>query len=292
MSNVPSPKTDLRSRIEHVDSLPPLPEIAERLLALQQRSAAGARDLAAIIELDPSLAGQVLRYAASPVLGCREKILSINEAVTRLGFDNVLHMALGFAAGQGFKIPPNGPLGLRTFWRHAVYTAALMQHLAGHLRTGHVEPGLAYLGGLLHNIGFLLLGHLFPTEFNLLNQVIEKHAEQRVIDLEAKHLGMNHSQTGVWLMRKWRMPAEIVTTVYEHHNPDYRGEHHEYANLALIADTLVKTKGLGDANSTGLPERLLQNLGFTEESVMSLSETVMENAADLELLADNLSQAG
>ena len=290
--NAQAPRYDLRPRIEQVDSLPALPHIAERLLELQRKKAPGARDLAAIIELDPALASQVLRHAASPLLGCREKILSINEAVTRLGFDNVLNMALGFTASQGLSIPGDGPIGLQAFWRHAVYTAALMQRMAQTLtRSTDANPGLAYLAGLLHNIGFLLLGHLFPTEFSVLNQLVENRPDEPVTALEHKHLGMDHTESGALLMRKWRMPPEIVTTVFAHHNPDYRGEQHQYANLAFLADALMKAHGLGDAASRGLPDKLLHSLGFREEQVMALNDEVMANAKDLEAMAENLTQA-
>ncbi len=286
------PNYNLRERIERVEELPPLPEIGARLLRLKDDPRASTRQLAGIIELDPSLAGQIMRYAASPFLGYREKIASIQEAITRLGFDKVADLALGFAAGSGFSIPATGPIGLQAFWQHAIHSASLMQGLAEQTPPAvRVRPGIAYLAGLLKNIGFPLLGHLFPEEFQALNRAIAAQPDRAVTELEQEVIAVDHTDSGVWLMRKWRMPSEIITTVFEHHNADYRGEHHAYANLALVADRLLKRYGIGDAFSEALPERLLDQLGLTEPQARHLAETFMNNSGELNGMAEHMAKA-
>ena len=228
------PASDLRRRIEQIYQLPPMPEMAQRILALRNDPDASIADLAAIVEMDPSLAAQVVRHATSPFYGYRGKIRSIHDAITRvLGFDLVMNMALGLAMGRSFRNPKDGPLGLRAFWRHAVYSACLAQALAREVpEDRRPEPGLAYLAGLLHNFGFLLLGHLFPPEFKLLNRLVAANPDKPVSALEKCVLGMGqaqdvldmgHAGIGAWLMQAWQMPEEIVVTLREHHDPEYRG---------------------------------------------------------------------
>lgn len=283
MSNASTSNTDLRRRVEQLERLPPLPEVAQRLLELRDNPQAGAKQLASVIELDPSLAGQVLRYAASPLLGCRAAVASIQDAITRLGYDRVTHLALGFTAARGFVLPEDGPIGLHAFWRHAVYSAALMQMLAPRVPT--MRPGLAYLGGLLHDIGLLVLGHLAPAEFQALNKACAQHPDRPLTELEHERLGLSHTEIGVWLMRYWRMPGEIVTAVYAHHDANFHGEHAVYANLACIADRLLRPATGGDGADAPPPGPLLRKWSLDADELSADCARLLAEAARLDAIA-------
>ncbi|MBZ0073005.1 MAG: HDOD domain-containing protein [Thiohalobacteraceae bacterium] len=290
---------EIRRRIEQVYQLPPMPDMARRILQLRSNPDASVADLAAIIELDPSLAAQVVRYAASPFYAYRGKINSIQDAITRvLGFDLVMNMALGLATGRSFHNPIDGPLGLHAFWRHSVYTAALVQTLAKRIPPQtRPQPGMVYLAGLLHNFGFLLLGHLFPPEFKLLNKLVAAHPESPVTALEKCVLGMGqaqnmlemgHAQIGAWLMYSWHMPDEIIVTLREHHNPDYSGEHAILAHLVMIADHVLKGLEIGDAPDADLPLRSLEIVGLSEDTIREFAEQLFENCSSLDMMARQL----
>ena len=290
---------ELRRRLERVYELPPMPEMARRIIALRADPDATIADLAAIVELDPSLAAQVIRHATSPFYGYRGKIRSIHDAITRvLGFDLVLNMALGVAAIRAFRNPEDGPLGLKAFWRHAVYSACLAQNLSREMpEDREVEPGLAYLGGLLHNFGFLLLGHLFPPEFKMLNRLVAANPDKPVTALEQCVLGMGqaqdvlemgHAAVGAWLMQSWGMPGEIVTSLREHHNPEYEGPFAAYSHLVLVVDHLLKGMGIGDAPDAALPETSLAATGLEEAQCRRALDALMEKGSDLDAMARSL----
>ncbi|MDX1811846.1 MAG: HDOD domain-containing protein, partial [Gammaproteobacteria bacterium] len=171
--------TSMRQRIERITNLPPMPSLAQRIIQLNANPYAHADDLAKLVEKDPSLAAQIIRYAQSPFYGYQGKIASIRQAISRvLGYDMVMNIALGVAAARPFKIQPNGPLGLHAFWRHATYSATLAQSLSVLLpRIDRPRPGTAYLAALLHNFDFLLLGHNFPKEFDLLHNAVMREPD-------------------------------------------------------------------------------------------------------------------
>ncbi len=293
---------EVRRRIEQVYELPPMPEMARRVLALRSNPDASITDLAGIIELDPSLAAQVVRYAASPFYAYHGKIGSIHDAITRvLGFDMVMNMALGLATGKSFQNPCDGPLGLQAFWRHAVYTATLVQALARRMQPAtRPQPGMAYLAGLLHNFGFLLLGHLFPPEFKLLNKLVAAHPESPVTALEKCVLGMGqaqnllemgHAQIGAWLMQSWHMPDEIVVTLHEHHNPAYVGNHAIFPHLVMVADHVLKGREIGDAPDALLPPLSLEVVGLDEDSIFEIASQLFEDCSSLDMMAHQLATA-
>jgi HD-like signal output (HDOD) protein len=175
---------------------------------------------------------------------------------------------------------------LKALWRHAVYNAAFMQLLAdAQPKALKVKPGLAYLAGLLHNIGFLVLGHLFVRQFSLLGEALAADTDRSWLETEKRLLGADHTEIGVWLMRAWHMPPEVITTVFEHHNENYRGQHAVYANLALIANRMLRRRGIGDAPHDRLPVKLLAELKITEPQVTDIFKTLLESETSLEAIA-------
>lgn len=290
---------EIRRRIEQVYELPPMPEMARRILQLRNNPDASIAELAGIVEMDPSLAAQVVRYAASPFYAYRGRINSIHDAITRvLGFDMVMNMALGLATGRSFHNPCEGPLGLHAFWKHAIYTATLAQALAKRMPPkSRPQPGMIYLAGLLHNFGFLLLGHLFPPEFKLLDKLVAAHPESPVTSLEKCVLGMGqaqdllemgHAQIGTWLMQSWHMPEEIVVTLREHHNPEYAGDHALFPHLVMVADHVLKGLGIGDASDDQLPPASLDRLELSEDAVRETAALLFIDCTALDMMAQQL----
>ena len=281
------PLLDIRSRIEGLAHLPPMPEMAQKIIRLSSNPDAQAKELVGIVELDPGLAATVIRYARSPFFSFRGKIDSVFTAVTRvLGYHTVMNLALGATAARSFKIPRQVPLGLDAFWRHAVYTAALSQALSAHVDPEQRPPGgLAYLAGLLHNIGHLVLGHLFRPEFLILNKHIAAEPERPVVAIEHEVLGMDHSEIGAILAESWRLPEEIVIAIRHHHDPGYSGIHAVYPQLVLLSDGLLRMQGIGEGELKGLAAPLLEGLGISEYQATALVNRVFEDNDGLESMA-------
>ncbi|HHH48606.1 MAG TPA: HDOD domain-containing protein [Gammaproteobacteria bacterium] len=278
---------DMRQRIEATTELPAMPEAAQALLKLSNDPQGNIQDLVDIIEQDPSIAAQIMRYARSAFFAYSGEITSLQQAVTAvLGYNLSLDIAIGLSLGKAFNIPDFGPLGLYPFWRHAVYSAALCQRLS-YASTGAArpQPGLAFLAGLLHNFGVLLVAHLFRKEALQLARRIEADTARPVIDIEREMLGADHPEVGAWLLRHWNLQGEIVVSVAQHHQPQYAGEHAGYAHMVLLADRLLKRHGIGDAESEELPEALLSDLGLSAEDAEASLAATLSAGADLDLLA-------
>ena len=109
-----------------------------------------------------------------------------------------------------------------------------------------------------------------------------------ILEAETKLLGIHHYQLAVWFMRKWGLPSEVLTTVFEHHNENYRGKHHEYANLALIADRILYTHEIGDADTDELPPRILMTLKIDHIVIQSATNELLESSAMIDELINEL----
>ena len=290
MSDAPDGRASIRARIEAVTELPAMPEMARRLLMLRSNPYSDVDDLAKVVEMDPSLSAQIVRYARSPFFSYRGKVVSVQSAISRvLGYEPVMNIALGIASASPFDIPEQGPLGLRNYWRDAIYCGALCQSLINALPyEQRPKPGLAYLSGLLHNFGVVLLGHLFPEEYRRINEDLEREPEIPLIEHERRDLDAGHVELGVWLMESWRMPSEVITAIAEHHNPDYDGVHSVYPNLVLVANRLLRAHRVGEGESGELPAQVLERLSLHEDHARVVLEGVMEGRRNLDDMAEQM----
>lgn len=276
--------------IEEFHELPALPVTSAQILRLAADPMANARQLASIIEQDPGLSAQVLRYANSSLYGYAGSIRNLQTAIARvLGFDYVMNLALGFSIGKALRVPEDGPFGLDAFWQHSVYAARLVENLAQLLPRKQRPPrGTAYLAGLLQNLGRLVLGHTFQPEFFILNRFAQANPEMPSCELERHVLGVTHDQIGAWLMETWGLPSELVIAVRYHHDEGYWDQHAIYPQLVLVANRALALHGIGETDIEGIPAFSLEMLELTEQQVRDETAKLFELKEDLEDLARRL----
>ncbi len=282
--------TRLRESIETITELPAMPQAAQHILALRANPDTTTQDIIRVVEQDPSLAAQVVYWARSPLHGYQGPVDSLETAITQiLGPENALNLLLGSTVSRTFQIPDDGPVGLQTFWRHSVYCAALIGELVKLLPESlAVKPGLAYLSGLLHDIGYMVLGHLFPARFFLFNRFLAVNRHMPLSVVERYVLGVEHWHIGAWVMKAWNMPEEVVAAVRWHHNEDCTQPHAEYSNLVLIANRLLHGFGLGEEPNNRLPALAMFTLGITREQAMEALARVQTSMANLDVLSEVL----
>ncbi len=271
-------------------NLPPLPHTVQQLLVLKGSDTGDIRELAAIVDSDPLLAAQMLRYGQSPLFGYGSRITSTEEVISLvLGYEPALFMALGMGVGKSLESPAEGVLGLEVLWRDGFYNAALCVELARQMpATDRPVAGLCHLSGLLHNIGFLLLGHLHPTRLRLISSQFEMDPSLGIIRLEKMMLGVSHDTSGAWLAKAWGLPDEVVTAILQHHNESYRGEHAAYAQLVNIASHLLSEHGVSEMVIDLPSPKLLEALGLTSENVEQALASVLEGEGELARLAKSM----
>jgi putative nucleotidyltransferase with HDIG domain len=283
-------QTDIRDYIETIIQLPPMPQMAAEIVSLSKENSPNAADLARIIERDPSLTAQVLRYANSPLYAYQGKIRSVKEAIARvLGFELVMNMALGLSLNTCFRIPKSGPLGLDAFWLHAIYGAVLAERLCKKIPAPQrPEPGTAYLGGLLHDIGFLVIGHHFNNEYRKLCRAMADDEALSVTDVEQAILGVTHMEIGAWLIQKWQLPEEIVAVIEHHHDTQYRGKHRVLVALVQTADRLAVPYDVHTQGYSRVPEPVLHTLGLGIDEVLDAYKAFVMSWNELDDMARQL----
>jgi len=280
----------IEGRISEIENLPTMPGIGLKILSLKSNRHACATDLAEIVLQDPSLAAQVVSWAKSAYYGYRGEVDSVETAISRvLGFDRVMNLALGIALGSTMKVPHEGPLGLKNYWRQALLTANLAEKLCMKMDIqSRPTQGLVYLSGLLHNIGHLLLGHSFQPQFFVVNRFIEANPHVAVSEIEKYVLGITHEQMGAKLLKQWNLPEEVIEATRWHHQEEYASQYAAYSNLILLATHLLGNQFIGDSRPGPFPVAVLELLGIQKHDVETVWYSMVEHIAELDYMASQL----
>jgi len=282
----------IQQRLEDTIEIPPLATTAQKIIKLRVDPDASTDDVTGVVETDPALAAQVVSWAASPYYGSVGKIRSVEDAIVRvLGFDLVINLALGLALGKTLTLPKDKPQHATPYWQQSLYTAAVVEGLTRAMpRAQRPEAGLTYLGGLLHNFGYLLLAHVFPPHFSLVCRHLEVNPHLPHAYVEQHLLGISREQVGAWLMKHWDMPDELVTALQYQNDATYDGEHSAYANLVCLAVRLLRARGKGFEVEEDIPDALLERLDITREKANEVVTKVLDAEQLLRELAQQFGQ--
>lgn len=280
----------IKQRLENTLEIPPMPDTADKIIKLRVDPDAGVGELAKVVETDPSLAAQVVSWAGSPFYGAPGKIKSVHDAVVRvLGFDLVINLALGLALGKTLNLPNDGPRSVTPYWQQAVYSALSMEAVVRKIPPKKRPAlGLAYLSGLLHNFGYLILGYIFPPHFSVISRYLEVNSHVNHHHIEEYLLGVSREQISSWLLKSWHMPEEVVTAIRWQQYPDYDGDHNVYSKLLFITNQLLSEKGISNQTQYAIPKSIYDSIHLDEFDAREAIESVIEKSNYIKTMASIL----
>jgi len=272
----------IKQRMEDTLGLPSLPPTAQKISELRADPLAGVDRLVPIVKVDPSLAAQVMSWAASPYYATPGELSSIDDAVVRvLGFDLVVNLALGVSMGKTLSIPDEAPRGHTPYWIQAIYTATLSERLCKRMEGDNLpKPGLVYLTGLIHNFGYAALAHLFPPHFALLSRYLEVNPHMSIEQTERHVLNVTREQVAAWLFDCWSLPKEVCIGV-RHINSPLHSKSNQHAQLVNLASRALRRVGFADGPIETLDTKVLQSVGLLEAEVYEECEAMLEKGDEL-----------
>lgn len=276
------PDSELRKRlVQHLAggqlSLPLLPDTAAQVIEVCGDAGCDARQLAELIQRDMSLASHVLRISNSAAYAPNEPIVSLQQAVSRLGFSAICGIAIGVAVqGKMFQVQGHEET-LKAVWRHCAAAGAWAKEIA-RLRRRNVEG--AFLCGLLHDVGR-------PIVLQSLVELTRGLAEAPPAEELDALMDEFHERVGGQLLAKWGMPEWIVESVSHHHHFAEAPNFTEEAATACLAEALAHwsldtdrsedelVRGLPAVTALGLYADELDPLFERTDSVNELAEAFL-----------------
>jgi HD-like signal output (HDOD) protein len=210
---------DLKEVVKDVDKLVSFPTVANELIALVDDDSAGAAEISATIQNDPALAASLLKLANSAWYMSREPTDSIDGAVVRIGLGDIGRIALNICMQESFKDIPENIFSVSDYFNHSLRCAFACLVVAEHCGIQHA--GTMYTAGLLHDIGQLILLNLYPKEsLQALSMNIDFNDGQKLHLSENKVFGIDHTQIGHELAKKWNFSTLLQQCIRYHHIPN------------------------------------------------------------------------
>lgn len=198
-------------------NLPSPPGIALRVIELAQDPEADLSAAADIIGIDMALSARMLRIANSPLYASRRRIENLGQALTMLGLNATLSLALGFTVTEGLTADTGGAgRDLRDrAWRRGILSGLAASQL-GHAR-GLRRLEELMLAGLLQDIGVLALAQTQAETYLPLLRQAAGNAE--LLALEREHLQCTHAEVGAWMADHWALPRYLHDAIARSEDP-------------------------------------------------------------------------
>ena len=222
-------------------TLPPLPYVAHEVLVAVNDTDASLTHIARALAREPGLAARVVSMANSAFYADQRAIHSIEEAVVRLGLNRVRVLAASILLAQQFDTSACRPFRMDRYWHAAVATAFCAARVSRCLSSADVAEDVAYLAGLLHNIGLLLLVHVFPKEMSVVLAAANDGGRGSLPALAQEELGIDHHAAGALLLSEWGMSKEVVVVARHVNDRLYDGPASEVAAMIRVCAEWAET---------------------------------------------------
>lgn len=279
--------------------LPSIPATLARIIQITNSEDSTAEELAGVVMLDQSLATKVLRIANSAYYGRRYKAETVTEAVLTLGFGSIRNLAASASVVDalfphqmfpGFDWP--------AMWTHSVTCAVGSEVI--YTRTngrGRGNDESAFVAGLLHDVGKLILARALPHRFR---QVVEACQEYSfaMVQAERNILSTDHARVGGELAEQWEFPEKLRMGIACHHSPEDAYEYEELARAVQAANMLAKRLDRSYLSGVSVDISLKEvadcaDLPITEmESVVSHVRDRLRQCGEILAWGDTLPGAG
>ncbi|WP_447983086.1 HDOD domain-containing protein [Nitrospira sp. Nam74] len=208
----------LQQLVSTIKALPSIPTIYQELDAAMQSPHASINTAAVIIAKDMAMLSKILQVVNSAYFGLRRTISSPAHALSLLGLDRVKGLVLTVKLFEQCAQTRALPVPLEPLWRHGITTAVVARAIAKSEGAGSLAIENAFMAGLLHDIGLLVLNTNFPDRYREVFRLIKEDGRQ-VLQAEREVFGATHADVGAYLLGIWGLHEVIVEAVAFHHEP-------------------------------------------------------------------------
>jgi putative nucleotidyltransferase with HDIG domain len=262
--------------IEITGDLPTMPSLAAVILEKTADPNLSAQQFQQIISQDQSLVARILRTANSPLYGCSRTVQRITDAILVLGYSAIRSLIVTSAVHGLFK---RFGLQEKLLWVHALGCAFLSRRI-GQITKG-LDPEQAFLAGLLHDVGKVVLSVKFPDQTLDIFQRVYNNAGSTFLPLEEQSFGFNHAQVGQLIARKWRFPMPTEEAIAFHHQPEYAKAAPNLCWTVSVANTVCHKLAIGPTKNPSLDLFQIEGVQRLQIEHSLLEKLIAEVTADL-----------
>ena len=229
--------------VAQVDGIPSLPEAVSQVLSLVNGPDSSAAQICEVIQKDIGLTAKLLQVANSAYYSFPNRVGSLQLAVSLLGMNEVRNIVLSATVVGMFKSIKGAPfLSFRELWGHSVNCAVAARTIAS--RVVDLDPEEAFVGGLLHDVGMVVLIDRLQDDLKKIVQLAKKE-KVPFIEAEQQYWEHTHARIGSLLIRKWKLPPPVVQATEQHHSFSSESASFPLTAVVHLADSLCIERGDG-----------------------------------------------
>ncbi|NUQ65991.1 MAG: HDOD domain-containing protein [Pirellulales bacterium] len=287
-SGLPPAEVLVERLFKRISEISSLPAVAVRIIEIANDSKTGAEDLLEAVQFDTAMAARIMRTVNSSYYSMQNKVADLKLAITLLGFKEIRNLAVTAYIAQLFKgSAGHGKYTRAGLWNHMIGVASVAKLIAETCRKA--PPREAYLAGLLHDLGLILMDQYLHKPFCEVVDTLTEDAS--VCQIEQEVLGFHHAELGAFVTSRWNLPEQLSTAIRWHHQPEeYEGEHREMVYVVSLANFFCNLKHLSSLGTPSMrmpPSRVITGLGLQKPQVAGIWEQLDDvlRTADIAELA-------
>lgn len=274
--------------LQSITHMPSFPAVIHRVLELVENPKTSAKDVVEVIQYDQATTANVLRVCNSAYFGPRKPVHSLNEALVRIGFNQLMEIVLSKGTASFFTRACQGyHLEAGELRRHSVASAILSQILAQQIQK-ETSP-LQFTTALLHDIGKLALSEFVRESFEEIRTLVR---ERKISFLEAEKeiLGIDHAELGARIAEQWEFAPGIVAGIRFHHTPFQAPDFQDLVSMVHLCDVVALLTGFGggaDGLSYHGHKEIMQRFGLQEKHLERVISELDDRLKEAETLLNS-----
>jgi len=225
--------------LSEIKTLPVFPEQVQKLQKMISDEDVAFSKVAEVIQSDVALTAELLRIVNSAQYMLPQKVSNITNAISLIGIKGLKALLYSYGT-QNVLTRKYGRM--EQIWQHAYQVASYAYHLAREILKRTELQDDAYIGGILHDMGKIIITQAYPG----LMEKINNHCMDKGINgnmIERLALGISHAKIGAEIARHWNFPDNVVDVISYHHKPLLSpDESKDIVHIVYLANILAHMK--------------------------------------------------
>jgi len=268
-----------------LERLPSLSPMRMQLLSKLARRDCEVAELTAVVEKDAVLSAQILRLSNSAMFGRSQPINSVQHAITLVGVSSMRKFVLGASISNLFSRFKKAPsFSMARFNLHSVATGTLVELISEEVE---VElPSGAFIAGLLHDVGKLLIAVSMPARYEDILGVVAVTGAS-LIACEREVLGTDHAELSGLAIARWELAEPIRLAACYHHEPEHAPASGKLSLTLAVhqADEFINQLGMSvfplKPRESQAPSLDFPGIRFSRDRVIQQFESELKGLAEL-----------
>ncbi len=264
--------------------IPSIPLVLIKIIQSLDEDTSSAKELEALILHDPALAARILRLANSAFYSFYTRVKTISHAIALLGMNLVTSLAIGLNIFDSFTKGAKSEAALiNRLWTHSCGVAVLVKEIWTWRGHKEKEGEFAFLCGLLHDLGKVVLFKTYPGHYSSIFAVEKSETNPPISAYEEENYGVDHAVIGEMFAKLWGFPPELIHVIRRHHDPVEIEV--PMVNAVMLADLLAKELRIGYDGDDGLCDdlqKLKPRLATSEAEYLHMTEFASRERENIE----------